>query len=133
MFVGSEADRLAIRELLDSYSDAVMRRDRDGWGSLWAEQAIWRFRNSEVSGRAAILEHWSRAMDGFENLWFAAFPGSIVVDGDSAEMRSNTFEYLMPKDGPPRLQAGVYLDRLIREDGRWVFVERHFTPRELKL
>ncbi len=32
---GPMEDRLAIRELVDSYNDAVMRFDADAWSANW--------------------------------------------------------------------------------------------------
>jgi len=36
-FTGPFEDRLAIRELVDSYGDAVARNDAQAWGANWAE------------------------------------------------------------------------------------------------
>ena len=36
-FSGPVEDRLAIRELLETYADAVTRQDAEAWGSTWAE------------------------------------------------------------------------------------------------
>ncbi len=40
-FTGPAEDRLAIRELLEAYADAVNRCDAVGWGATWAEDAEW--------------------------------------------------------------------------------------------
>jgi SnoaL-like protein len=40
-FAGPFEDRLAIRELLDAYSDAVCSFDADAWGATWAEGGVW--------------------------------------------------------------------------------------------
>lgn len=133
MFIGPEADRLALRELLDRYSDAVNRSDGDAWAQCWSEGATWRFRGGNVVGREAILATWRTAMDGFDAAWFSAFPGSVRIDGDTAIMTTHTFEYLSPKGGKPRLQSGLYEDRLVRAADGWQFVERSFTPKEMPL
>lgn len=39
-FTGPFEDRLALRELLETYADAVTQRDADTWGAIWAEDAI---------------------------------------------------------------------------------------------
>ena len=36
-FTGPLEDRIAIRELLETYADAVCRVDAEAWGSTWAE------------------------------------------------------------------------------------------------
>lgn len=132
MFKGTESDRLQLRELIDSYSDAVMRRDPVAWGRTWAEQSIWRFRaDMMVEGRDAIVERWTSAMMGLRGVMFMAFPGSIVIDGDEATIVTHTFEHLEPVAGPTRFQAGLYQDKARRTADGWRFTERSFTPREL--
>ena len=132
MFAGPERDRLMIRELIDSYGDAVVRRDAHAWGACWAEDAVWRFAGREVSGREAIVSTWHGAMARYSELAFMAFPGAISVEGDRATLRTHTFEHLVPVDGPIRVQAGIYEDLLVRRDGRWLFAQRQFNPREIK-
>lgn len=132
MFTGPEIDRLHIRELIDSYSDAVARRDPEAWGATWAEDAVWRFGGRELSGRETIVSAWHGAMAQYATIAFLAFPGAIAVDGDRAELRTHTYEHLVPIDGAPRVQAGIYEDRLVKRDGRWLFASRSFNPREIK-
>lgn len=129
----TDSDRLAVRTLLDSYSDAVITRDLGRWSACWAGDAIWRFRGGEVHGRDAIVATWERAMTGFESVWFTAFPGTIAVDGDRASVRTHTLEHLVPAGASPKLQAGIYEDRLVRAVDGWVFAERTFQSRELPL
>lgn len=38
-FTGPAEDRLAIRELLETYADAVTRCHADDWAATWAEDA----------------------------------------------------------------------------------------------
>lgn len=133
MFAGPIADRLALRELLDSYSDAVNRLDADAWAATWSDDARWLFRGSEVIGREAIVATWRDAMARFDAVWFSAFPGMIDIDGDEATMRSHTLEYLAPAGAAPKLQYGIYEDRAVRAGEGWRFAVRAFTPREIKL
>ena len=35
-FTGPAEDRLAIRELIESYADAVIRTDAEAWGATWS-------------------------------------------------------------------------------------------------
>ncbi|WP_156681012.1 nuclear transport factor 2 family protein [Sphingomonas profundi] len=133
MFEGPEGDRLSIRELIDSYSDAVMRGDADAWGATWAEDGIWQFRSGTISGRAAIVETWTKAMTGFRSVVFMAFPGSIALAGDTATIVTHTFEHLDPVEGAPRFQAGIYQDVARRTADGWRFARRTFTSREIHL
>lgn len=132
MFTGPEADRLALRELIDSYSDAVMRLDAEAWIATWAQDAEWSFRGSVTRGRDDILRTWKAAMADFSGVLFLSQPGRIEVNGDRARMITHTFEHLTAADGKIRLQSGLYHDEAIREDG-WRFARRSFSARELKL
>ena len=67
MFSGPIEDRLAIRELHDSYCDAVLRTDPDDWGSLWTEDAVWSLMGTEVVGRENIVKLWVGAMGRFDS------------------------------------------------------------------
>ena len=133
MFTGPEQDRLALRELIDSYSDAVIRQDADAWAATWAEDAAWVFRGGEVSGREAIVATWRKAMAGFESVWFMATPGSMAIDGDTAEFVTHTLEHLVPSGGTPKLQSGIYRDQARRTADGWRFTRRDFSPKELAL
>lgn len=126
-------DQIAIRELLDTYSDAVILRDKERWAATWTDDATWRFRTREVRGREQIVATWEKAMTGFESVWFMAYPGMIEIDGDTAIVRTHTFEHLAPISGTPKLQAGIYEDRLVRTAEGWRFSERSFQPKELSL
>jgi hypothetical protein len=83
-FNGPIEDRLAIRELLDSYSDAVIRRDQILWSSCWAMNASWHLGSQIIVGRDAILSHWidmkanSRGIKGSYTRAFFNFPGAPV-------------------------------------------------------
>lgn len=133
MFDGPESDRLQIRELIDRYSSAVNRRDASALAECWADDGRWHLRATTVEGRPAIIDRWQQAMAGFRSVFFMAFPGAIRVEGEAAEVMTHTFEYLDPADGTPRLQAGLYTDRVVRTAGGWRFAERSFTPMEIRL
>lgn len=132
MFQGSEADRLALRELIDTYSDAVMRGDGDAWIDTWAPDGEWCFRDRTVAGRDDIRRTWEGAMSGFAGVMFLCQPGSAQVEGDRATMTTYTFEHLEMADGSTKFQAGLYHDTAIRRD-KWRFLRREFSARELRI
>ena len=78
---GPTEDRLAIRELLDSYGDAVCRHDADAWIANWAPDARWSIRANEVIGREAIRAYWVKAMAAYRFINFSSYPGAIEVNG----------------------------------------------------
>lgn len=128
-FEGPIEDRLAIRELLDAYADAVSRCDADDWGSLWTEDSVWSLPDfaeyPDTKGRSAIVAMWVGAMANFPGLTFQAWPGSIVVKGDRADVRSWTSE-IYEKEGKVHRDQGRYEDICVKQDGRWLFQMRSF-------
>ncbi|MBS7668165.1 nuclear transport factor 2 family protein [Croceicoccus gelatinilyticus] len=128
-FTGSDADRLAIRDLLDTYADAVTQRNPEAWGETWAEDARWEMPDypqfPPQEGRENIVNLWVEAMQHYPGILFHAWPGSIEIDGNTAKMRSYTTE-TYDQDGNTVRDRGEYRDELVKIDGRWYFTLRSF-------
>jgi uncharacterized protein (TIGR02246 family) len=128
-FTGPAEDRLAIRELLETYADAVTRLDAVAWGSTWAEDGEWSLPDypelGTTKGRQAIVAMWTEAMKSYPGIMFEAWPGSIEIDGDRAIVRSYTAEVYDQGDVTLR-DRGVYEDVCVKVDGRWLFKSRSF-------
>ncbi|MEW4468642.1 nuclear transport factor 2 family protein [Parasphingorhabdus sp. JC815] len=126
MFSGPIEDRLAIRELHDSYCDAVLRTDADDWGALWTEDAVWSLMGTEVVGRDNIVKLWVGAMAQFDSVSFLGIPGSLEITGNTATGRYQTHELLV-ENGEPRVAGGRYDDEFIKIDGQWFYTKRIFN------
>jgi len=126
MFSGSVEDRLAIRELNDTYGDGVVRVDADTWSSVWADDAHWNLMGHTVDGKDAIVGFWQQAMGGFDAVSFSCVPASIEIDGDVATSRVQTQEIMRMADGTTRVVGGLYDDKLKKIDGKWLFTSRVF-------
>jgi uncharacterized protein (TIGR02246 family) len=128
-FTGPVEDRLAIRELIETYADAVCRRDAEDWGATWAEDGVWSLPDypemGEVHGREAIMQTWKAAMGHYPGIVFVATPGSIVVEGDRAAVRSYTSE-TYDQGGITKRDRGRYDDICVKRNGRWLFLSRTF-------
>ncbi|MFS0736075.1 nuclear transport factor 2 family protein [Sphingomonas sp. 1P06PA] len=128
-FTGPIEDRLAIRELIESYADAVVRVDPEAWGATWAEDAVWSMPDypqfPTTTGRDNIVALWVEAMKHFPGVIFVANPGSIEIDGDTAKMRSYTSE-VYDQEGVTKRDRGVYEDVCVKRDGKWQFKSRTF-------
>jgi hypothetical protein len=113
---GALEDRIAIRELLETYADAVCRVDANDWGSTWAEDGTWEMPDypefGKTSGRAKIVETWKAAM--------AHYPGIIFV------VRSYTSEVFNDAKGVPNRHRGRYDDVCVKRGGKWYFLNRVF-------
>ena len=126
-FTKNFEDRIAIRSLIDSYSDAVFRRDADDWGACWAEDALWSLLGTEVCGRAAIVSFWEQAMSTFRFVAFFSQPGSIEIEGHHATGRVYTHEVIEDLHGSLTRPVGRYDDIYVKSDGAWLFAERRYT------
>lgn len=128
-FTGPFEDRLAIRELLDTYADAVTRNDAQAWSATFAEDADWALPDypeiGTTHGKSAIVAVWVEAMKHYPGIMFEAWPGSIEVQGDHATMRSYTSEVYDQGEMTLR-DRGVYEDTCVKQGGRWLFKSRTF-------
>ena len=127
MFEGPHEDRLAIRERIEAYSDAVFRKNADDWIANWSEDGVWRLPGMEVAGKAQIKAAWVGAMSGFAVAGFFATPGAIEVHGDQASVRVYTQEVLIDHAGGVRRIVGAYDDALVKIAGAWLFSSRTYT------
>lgn len=122
------ADELAVRRMIERYSDAVCRHDAAAIEPLWAEDARWSVPDmpelAEVKGRAAIMEKFRAAQEFFPFTFLICVPGCIDIHHDRAIARSYTTEIIRDRDGNTRRAAGVYEDVLAKLNGKWLFTER---------
>ena len=121
------SDQAAIRALIETYSDAVFRRDADDWGACWAQDSRWFLMGQEVVGRDAITGLWKQAMAGFAFVAFFSQLGPISIEGDHATARVWTHEVLELADGTISRPVGRYDDVYIKTADGWRFAERRYT------
>jgi len=130
-FIGALEDRVAIRELLEAYADAVCVVDADAWGATWAEDGVWELPDypeiGKITGKANIVAAWTVAMAHYPGIIFVSTPGSIVVTGDRAVVRSYTSEVFDDQaSGKTTRDRGRYDDLVVRRNGQWLFKTRCF-------
>ncbi len=125
---GPLEDRLAIRELVESYNDAVMRFDGDAWAANWTDDATWSLPGAgDITGKANFFPVWQGAMADFTFVGFFASAGPIIVDGNTATGTWYQQEFLHSKDGTQRNVTGKYDDTYVKADGRWFFAKRVYN------
>ena len=124
---GPIEDRLAIRELVDSYNDAVMRFDGEAWAANWRDDATWCLGGNDVTGKDNFFPVWEGAMANFSFVGFFASAGPMTIDGDKAHATWYQQEFLHQKDGVKRNVTGQYEDDYVKVDGRWYFQRREYN------
>ena len=122
------SDQFAIRNLIETYADAVFRRDAEAWGATWAQDATWHLMGNTVAGRPAIVGAWSEAMKGFKFVAFFSQPGPIQINGNVATGRVYTNEVLVDQTDRLFRLVGRYEDTYQKTNGAWLFQTRNYTP-----
>lgn len=125
-FSGPMEDRLAIRELYDTYGDASTRGDLELFLSCWDEDGVWNTQLFTRTGKDEMREQWAMLWTNFEKVAFLANVLSIEVEGDTASCRALQREEVLLKSGGIYRLSGLYSDRLIRSDGQWHFKRRDY-------
>lgn len=126
-FTGPIEDRLAIRELYDSYSDAATHNDEEAYLACWSENGLRIGQGAEVRGKGALRAQWRQIWTMIDRMGFFSAPGAIEVTGERAIAHANCREIFRVKSGEVMKVVGRYDDELVREDGQWVFARREYT------
>jgi len=132
-FTGPMEDRLAIRELYDSYADAGSRGDRASWLNCFAEDARWKTHYFDLEGHDAIGAKYDEIMGDVTDTVFFVQIGSIEIDGDIARVRMQQDESLLMSNGSTYDLVGEYNDLCIKRDGRWWFKDKVYLVKREKL
>jgi ketosteroid isomerase-like protein len=129
-----QADRLAIRELVDAYAHCADRRDAEGQKSLFTEDTHFVvYMEGQGSEPTQVLDGREALTPVFDDLnrYQATmhFNGqsTITVDGDRATGESYCIaHHLFTDDGERRIMVAWlrYGDTFVKGDGAWLFAER---------
>ncbi len=130
-----QADRLAIRKLVDAYAHCADRRDANGQKSLFtADTHFVVFMDGQGSEPTQVLDGREALTPVFDDLnrYEATmhFNGqsTVALDGDRATGESYCIaHHLFTEDGGRKLMIAWlrYGDTFVRLDGSWLFAERN--------
>src|SRR3979490_654758 len=130
-----QADRLAIRELVDAYAHCADRRDADGQKSLFTEDTHFVvYMGGKGSEPTQVLDGHEALTPVFDDLnrYQATmhFNGqsTISLDGDRANGESYCIAHHLYTEGDERKLMLAYLrygDTFAKIDGTWLFAERN--------
>jgi len=129
-----QADRLAIRELIDAYARCADRRDAEGQKSLFTGDT--RFvvymdgqgsaPTQVLDGREALTPVFA-ALNEYQATMHFNGQSTIELDLDRATGESYCIaHHLFTADGERQLMIAFlrYHDTFVKRDGRWLFAER---------
>ena len=130
-----QADRLAIRELVDAYAHCADRRLAEGQKALFSEDTHFVvYMNGQGSEPTQVIDGREGLTPVFEDLnrYQATqhFNGqsTISLSGDRATGESYCLAHHLSvsQDGQRTMMIASirYLDEFVRQDGRWLFAER---------
>ena len=131
-FTGPLEERIAFREMYDSYADGANRMDRAAWLAPWADDGVWKTHYFEVAGHEGIGAKYDELMAPVTATTFFTQLCSVEIDGDTASARSVCQERQTMPGGSYRL-TGSNDDQMVRRDGRWQIRHSnyHFMTEEL--
>jgi SnoaL-like domain len=130
-----QADRLAIRQLVDAYAHCADRRLADEQKSLFTEDAHFVvYMNGEGAEPTQVIDGREGLMPVFEDLnrYEATqhFNGQSTVKLDSDRATGESYciaHHLFTQDGERQLMLAHlrYGDTFVKQDGVWLFAERN--------
>jgi ketosteroid isomerase-like protein len=129
------ADRLAIRELVESYARCADRRDAKGQMSLFTEDTHFVvYMNAkdptpsqELHSRGALAPVFAELNKYDATTHFVGQSTIFTLTGDRATGEAYCLAHHVTVDGGKRrlmLASLRYLDTFVKMDGAWLFTER---------
>ncbi|QSQ13822.1 nuclear transport factor 2 family protein [Myxococcus landrumensis] len=129
-------EHLAVRALIERFSDAANHADWKATEEMFTEDAVWEVQAPPpmgwtFEGRDAIRAGMTGNLDRVELRVQTVSPTAIQVQGpERATARSTLDEVLRFKDtGKDVRIVGTYSDQLVKQEGQWKFARRTFIPR----
>jgi uncharacterized protein (TIGR02246 family) len=121
------AAECAIRQLQARYADALWRKDPGSFAALFAEDAEWKLGGMHLTGRETIRQTFAKYMvhTGRTLMTFRT-PIVGIVDG-AVQSRTYVHEQNRFADGRTADTIGIYYERFVQAEGRWLFRFRHWN------
>ena len=120
-------EKNAIREVLGTYCFRLDAGDWDAMAALFTPDGVWETDFGKGTGRAGIAEHGrGLRLHGIAEPRVVHLCTNIVIDlqGDSAGVLSNWTTVQNSDTGPKIGSAGGYIDKMVKQDGKWMFAHR---------
>ena len=129
------ADRLAIRELVETYAHCADRRDANGQMSLFTEETHFVVYmnpkdpkpSQELRSREALAPVFADLNKYAATMHFVGQSTILTLTGDRATGEAYTLAHHLTIGGEKRqlmIAALRYVDTFVKIDGAWFFAER---------
>jgi len=115
-----------IRQLYARFIDAAWRQDGKAYAELFAEEGEWKLASKHFKGKEEIGKAFEFLLGFAKKVQMIVGQPILEVDGDTATARTSCTEITKMPDGSSVLAIGIYYDRFVKVDGRWLFRWRHF-------
>lgn len=130
-FKGPLEDRIYIRELQESFGDAINRKDKIEWLALWDDNAEWVAGNQTAVGKANISMQWELFYSPFnpsrnnETRFYRSTPAALNVT-DSTALGRFYIEVLIIYGGTLAQKTYFYLceETYLKKDNHWLITSR---------
>ena len=130
-----QADRLAIRELIDAYAHCADRRDAEGQKALFTVDTHFLvYMNGfgtepteDLHGRDQLTPVFA-ALRQYEVTMHFNGQSTVTLDGDRATGETYCVaHHVFPSDGERKIMLAYlrYLDAFVKQAGGWLFAERN--------
>lgn len=122
-------DRIEIHELYARYALYFDKGDPEGWASIFSEDGRFVLEDGEIVGRADLAVFAKGRMA--QSPGIRHYTTNVCIDATSRGAHGQAYVLVLCKQRGEELRLrtmGSYEDELVREDGRWRFALRRFSP-----
>lgn len=123
-FVVAEA---GIRQLHARIVDAIWRKDADDFAGCFAEDGEWKIAGMHMRGREVIRETFAKLLSACQKVQLITGMPLLDIGSGTATGRVQCTELAKMGDGTSAMTLGVYFDRYVEVDGKWLFQWRHWA------
>jgi len=120
------AARIGVHELINRYTDAIVRYDEAAFCDCWSEDAEWTIFGQTYRGRQACLDFYAPLVEPTRHVRHLAHAPQLRVGPSGGKGRWQITETVFHKESGGLLILGVYNDVYAIENGVWRFLNRRF-------
>ena len=122
-------DLTDLKAAYEQASKAANALDLDAFAATWHEQIVSFGPRSPfpMHGKLAVRQNFQTLFANHESFTFTPINPQYRVSGNMGVAWGNYMLALKPKDGPLATSLGRYTVTLVKSDGRWLRISRHFS------